>query len=192
HSQMGPLMIFYSPGDGQFGFVKTTGNAEEVKKLVESKYRELFPQLPPDFRNYQAYYDNYFGAETRNARIFGYFTLLAILISCLGLYGLASYIAEQRRKEMGIRKALGASTSGLSILMLKDFAIWILISNLIAVPVAWYYSTELLSRYAFRTTLSPWVFTIAALASIVIAAITVIFQIRKTAAQSPAVVLKYE
>ena len=93
---------------------------------------------------------------------------------------------------MGIRKALGANTSGLSVLMLKDFAVWILISNLIAIPVAWYYSSELLSRYAFRTTLSPWVFLVAAVTSIIIAALTVIFQIRKTAGQSPAVVLKYE
>ncbi len=191
-SEMGPLMMFYSPENGQFGFVKMSGDADEVKKLVESKYRELFPQLPPDFRSYEAYYNNYFGTETKNARIFGYFTLLAILISCLGLYGLASYIAEQRRKEMGIRKALGANTSGLSMLMLKDFAIWILVSNLIAVQIAWYYSSDLLSRYAFRTSLSPWVFVIAAFVSVFVAAVTVIFQIRKTAAQSPAVVLKYE
>jgi predicted permease len=191
-SDVGPLMIFYSPQNGNFGFVRVDGDTEEVKRDLEKTYAKLFPQLPPDFRLYRDHYDNYFGNETQNARIFGYFTLLAIVISCLGLYGLASYIAEQRRKEMGIRKALGANTAGLSVLMLKDFGVWILIANAIAIPLAWYYASDLLSKYAFRTEISYWVFLLAAVASIAIAGITVVFQVTRTAGQNPASVLKYE
>lgn len=191
-SDVGPLMIYYSPDGGTFGFVRIDGDVEKVKREVENTYARMFPQLPPDFRSYSDHHDNYFGTETQNARIFGYFTLLAILISCLGLYGLASYLAEQRRKEMGIRKALGASTAGLSALMMKDFVIWILIANAIAIPVAWYYSNDLLSKYAFRTEISSWVFIVAIVISIVIAGATVIFQVLRTAGQNPAAVLKYE
>jgi putative ABC transport system permease protein len=191
-SEEGPLMLFYSPGSAQYGFVKVTGDPTAVKKQLEERYSKLFPEYPPNFQLLEDKFQRYFGRESKMAGIFGYFTLLAIIISCLGLYGLASFIAEQRRKEMGIRKAMGANTSGLSLLMMKDFGKWILISNLIAIPLAWYYSNDLLSKYVFRTDISVWIFIIAALVSAFIACLTVIFQVTRTAAQNPAVVLKYE
>lgn len=163
-----------------------------AKKQLEAVYSKLFPQYPPGFQLLSDRFDQYFDSESRNAGIFGYFTLLAIIISCLGLYGLASFIAEQRRKEMGIRKALGANTPGLSLLMMKDFGKWIVISNAIAIPLAWYYANQALSAYTFRIEISVWIFVTAALASAVIASATVIFQVTKTAAQNPAMVLKYE
>jgi putative ABC transport system permease protein len=185
-------MIFYNPNNLQFGFVKVSGNAAKVKADLEAKYSRLYPQYPPDFQLIDDTFQNYFQRESRMAGVFGYFTVLAILISCLGLYGLASFIAEQRKKEMGIRKALGANSSGLSLLMLKDFAIWILIANVIAIPLAWYYANDMLSKYTYRTTISLWIFVAAALVSIVIACFTVIFQVTRTARQNPATVLKYE
>jgi putative ABC transport system permease protein len=191
-SEEGPLMMFYSPNGLQYGFVKVNGNPADVKKELEARYSKMFPQYPPNFQLVDDRFQMYFGRESRMAGIFGYFTLLAILISCLGLYGLASFIAEQRRKEMGIRKALGANTSGLSFLMLKDFAVWIVISNVIAIPLAWYYANDMLSKYVFRTEISAWIFIIAAMLSVVIACFTVIFQVTKTAKQNPAMVLKYE
>jgi putative ABC transport system permease protein len=191
-AEQSPLMMYYSPEGSQYGFVKVTGNPMEVKKQMDERYKKTFPQFPPNFQLLEDRYNQSFGYENRNAQLFGYFTLLAILISCLGLYGLASFIAEQRRKEMSIRKALGANTTGLSLLMLKDFAIWIVIANVIAIPVAWYYSNKLLSKYVFRTDISLWIFVVAALLSIVIATATVMFQVFKTARQNPATVLKYE
>jgi putative ABC transport system permease protein len=191
-AEEGPLMMFYGPGGAQFGFVKVDGDPAVAKQQLDERYRKLFPQYPPNFQLLEDRFQQYFGREGRNAGIFGYFTLLAILISCLGLYGLASFIAEQRRKEMGIRKALGANTSGLSVLMMKDFAKWILIANAIAIPAAWYYSDSLLSQYVFRAEISVWIFVGATLVSILIAGATVIFQVLKTAGQNPAMVLKYE
>lgn len=191
-AEEGPLMLFYSPQNTQSGFVKVEGDPLVAKKQLEAVYSKLFPQYPPGFQLLSDRFDQYFDSESRNAGIFGYFTLLAIIISCLGLYGLASFIAEQRRKEMGIRKALGANTPGLSLLMMKDFGKWIVISNVIAIPLAWYYANQALSAYTFRIEISVWIFVTAALASAVIASATVIFQVTKTAAQNPAMVLKYE
>jgi putative ABC transport system permease protein len=124
--------------------------------------------------------------------MFGYFTSLAIIISCLGLYGLASFIAEQRKKEIAIRKALGANTTGLSILMLRQFLFWVIVANILAIPLALYYSNSQLSKYAYQTEISIWIFVASALVSILIAAGTVLFQVLKTTSQNPAMILKYE
>lgn len=192
HAEIGPLMMFYNPPNTQYGIVKVTGDAAAAKTKLEKVYSKMFPQYPPGFNLLDDRFAMYFSRESKNATLFGYFTLLAILISCLGLYGLASFIAEQRKKEMGIRKALGANTSGLSVLMMRDFAIWILISNAIAIPAAWYYSNSTLEQYVFKTDISSWIFVLAALLSAVIAGLTVIYQVFRTAAQNPATVLKYE
>jgi putative ABC transport system permease protein len=189
---VGPLMMFYNPQNVQVGFIKVNGKIEDVKNAIIAKYAKLYPQYPANFQLLDDRIATYFGREARNAALFGYFTLMAILISCLGLYGLASFIAEQRKKEMGIRKSLGATTSGISALMLKDFAVWILIANVIAIPLAWWYSQDWLSKYTFRTEISWWIFASAMVGSALIAFTTVLVQVLKTAKQNPAVVLKYE
>jgi putative ABC transport system permease protein len=187
----GPLLIFYNNAT-QWGFVKVDGDIETVKNALIAKYSKMFPQYPPNFQLLEDKIELYFGRVNRMATLFTSFTIMAILISCLGLYGLASFIAEQRKKEMGIRKSLGATTTGLSLLMLKDFAIWIVIANAIAIPLAWYYAEDLLSKYAFRTEISWWIFVVAMLVSSVIALATVLAQVLKTSSQNPAMVLKYE
>ncbi len=189
--ETGPLIIYHNTG-GQLGFVKTNGEAGGVKALLEKKYSALFPQYPPNFQLVEDRYRSYFGNEDKNAQMFGYFTLLAILISCLGLYGLASFVAEQRRKEIAIRKALGANTTGLSALMIRQFLIWVAVANALAIPMAWYYLNGYLARYTYKTDISPWVFIAAAGVSLVVAIVTVLFQVLKTTSQNPAVVLKYE
>jgi putative ABC transport system permease protein len=189
---VGPLMLFYDPHDVQFGFIKVNGKLEEVRSGIIAKFSKIYPQYPANFQLLDDQIATYFGREARNAALFGYFTLMAILISCLGLYGLASFITEQRKKEMGIRKSLGATTSGILALMLKDFGIWILIANVIAIPLAWWYCEDWLSKYSFRTEISWWIFASAMVGSVLIAFATVLFQVLKTAKQNPAVVLKYE
>lgn len=191
-SAQGPLMMFYGPTNTQWGFVKVNGDLEAVKNAVSTKYAKLFPQYPPNFQLLEDRIARYFGRVNKMATLFSYFTVMAVLISCLGLYGLASFIAEQRKKEMGIRKSLGASTTGLSFLMLKDFAIWIVIANAIGIPLAWYYAESMLAQYPFRTETSWWIFVAALLLSTAIALLTVLSQVLKTSKQNPAVVLKYE
>jgi ABC-type antimicrobial peptide transport system permease subunit len=120
------------------------------------------------------------------------FDLLAILISCLGLFGLAAYTAEQRSKEIGVRKVLGASVSGIVKLLSKDFLKLVGVSILIAIPIAWYFMRDWLQDYAYRIEINWWVFVIAGIAAILIALVTVSFQALKAAIANPVDSLKTE
>ncbi|MNE69676.1 FtsX-like permease family protein [compost metagenome] len=124
--------------------------------------------------------------------IVGYFTLVAILISCLGLFGLATYSAEQRIKEIGIRKVLGASISSIVVLLSKDFLKPVLIATVIAFPISWYAMHKWLEDFAYRTNIGWSVFLIAGILAITIALITVSFQAIKAAIANPVKSLKTE
>jgi putative ABC transport system permease protein len=188
----GPLLITYEPTQLNYGFVKFNGSPLAVKEQLEKKYSIMFPNYPSNFNLINDWYERGFTLTASNAKIYSYFTALAVIISCLGLYGLASFIAEQRRKEIGIRKVMGATTQGLTTLLLKDFGRWLLFANAIAIPLAWYYSNQLLEKYTYRTNISVWIFVVAAILSILIAGITVFGQVFRTARQNPADVLKCE
>jgi putative ABC transport system permease protein len=124
--------------------------------------------------------------------LFGYFTILGIIISCLGLLGLASFTAEQRRKEIGIRKVLGSTSSGLVVLLSKDYTKWVIISNLIAWPLAWYGMTQWLRNFSYRIEINWWVFLIAGALALAIALLTVSSQAIKAAFDNPIDAIKYE
>jgi len=130
--------------------------------------------------------------EAVMSKIIALFTLLAIVIACLGLFGLASFTAEQRTKEIGIRKVLGASVSGIVTLLTKDFVKPILLSMVIAFPIAWWASHKWLQDYAYRINVEWWVFGLAALAALTIAWITVSFQAIKAAVANPVKSLRTE
>lgn len=188
----GPLMITYEPVQLSYGFIKFHGSSTTVREQLEKKYAAMFPNYPPNFNLVNDWYEKGFSLTASSASIYNYFTGLAIVISCLGLYGLASYIVEQRKKEISIRKVLGASTSRVLFLLLKDFGLWILLANVIAIPVSWYYSTILLEKYTYRTEVSIWIYVVAIAASVIIATITVFGQVFRTANQNPAEILKLE
>lgn len=190
--EVAPLIMAYAPGASSYGFIRFNGDMLEARQSLEAKYRELFPEYPPNFQLMNDKYEAGFSTVNRSADIYGFFTLLAIIISCLGLYGLSNFMAEQRKKEMGIRKAMGASTSGLTFLMLKNVGMWMLIANAIAIPSAWYYSEDLLSKFVFRTDISVGVIVMAVVLSMLISGFTVLGQIFKTAKENPAQVLKYQ
>ena len=132
------------------------------------------------------------GADIVKGNIFKYFALLAILISCLGLFGLASFVAEQRTKEIGIRKALGASVSGIVLLLSKEFTKWVLLANIIAWPIAYYVMAKWLENFAYRMDIGLWVFVLSGTLAFIIAIITVIFQAVKAALANPVDSLRYE
>ena len=127
-----------------------------------------------------------------NFKIFGYFTFLAIFIACLGLFGLASFTAEQRTKEIGVRKVLGASVSNIIFLLSKEFLKWVVIANLIAWPVAWYALSSWLENFAYRTNIGIWVFILSGAVAVIIAILTVGFQAVKAAIMNPVESLRYE
>ena len=130
--------------------------------------------------------------EEKMKTLFGYFSALTIFISCLGLFGLASFAAEQRTREIGIRKALGATSSGLMILMAKDFTRWVLAANIIAWPLIWWFMHNWLESFPYRITMHAGVFLMAGFGALVIALITVSYHSIRAAHANPATSLKYE
>ncbi len=122
----------------------------------------------------------------------GFFTALAIFISCLGLFGLASFVAEQRTREIGVRKVLGASVFSLWKLLSKDFVLLVTLSCLIAVPIAWWLLFRWLEQFAYRTEISPWIFAAAGLGAVIITLATVSYQSIKTAVINPSQSLRSE
>ena len=121
-----------------------------------------------------------------------FFTVLAIFIACLGLFGLASFVAEQRKKEIGVRKVLGASVFNLWQMLSKEFALLVSISCLIAIPLAWYYLNNWLQQYDYRTNISLWVFLISGIGALLITLLTVSFQAIKAAIANPVKSLRTE
>jgi putative ABC transport system permease protein len=131
-------------------------------------------------------------SEQRVSTIAGIFALLSILISCLGLFGLAAYTTERRTKEIGIRKVLGASVAGITGLLAKDFLKLVLISIVIASPVAWYFMQKWLSNFVYRINMQWWMFVLAGIAAIAIAFLTVSYQSIKAALMNPVRSLRKE
>jgi putative ABC transport system permease protein len=131
-------------------------------------------------------------SEKRMGSIFRYFTALAIVISCLGLLGLASFNTQRRTREIGIRKVLGASTGKITRMFIKDFIKWILLSNMISWPLAWYAISHWLQDFTYKVNLGIVIFVISGILSVFVALITIIFQCLKAASVNPAHSLKQE
>jgi ABC-type antimicrobial peptide transport system permease subunit len=161
-----------------------TKTAAIQKKLVPSaSFRYFFVDEE---------YGKKFTAEQRIGKLATLFAILAIFISCLGLFGLASFVAEQRTKEIGIRKVLGATVANLWQLLSKDFVVLVIISCLIAAPIAYYCMNEWLQKYTYRTEISWWVFVAAGVGALVITLLTVSYQAIKAALMNPVKSLKTE
>jgi len=130
--------------------------------------------------------------EKRMGKIFGYFSLLAIFISCLGLVGLSSFMAERRTKEIGIRKINGAKSNEIFFLMSREYILWVMISIIIACPIAWYAMTKWLQNFAYRIDAGWWVFALAGFIALVIAILTIGIQCFRAAIKNPIEALRYE
>ncbi|WP_245776877.1 ABC transporter permease [Spirosoma endophyticum] len=153
---------------------------------------DSFPVIPFDYSFLDERFDNQYRADQRFGQVFGFFTLLAILVACLGLFGLASFTTAQRTKEIGIRKVLGASVGSIVQLLYREFAVLMLVAFVIATPLSWYAVTRWLQGYAFHTDLSWWLFVIPFLLVLLIAWLTVSFQSVKAALMNPVKSLRSE
>jgi putative ABC transport system permease protein len=170
-------------------------NAAKINQLVaqiQSKWRSLAPGLPFSYRFLDESFNEMYRAEQRVGKIALVFSVLAIFIACLGLFGLATFIAEQRTKEIGIRKVLGASVQGIVQMLSKDFMKLVAISFVIAAPMAWYFMHKWLQDFAFRINISWWIFAAAGLAALLIALVTVSFQAIRAAVSNPVKSLRTE
>jgi len=160
--------------------------------LIESVFKRNFPNTPFDYQFVDEEYGKKFRSEERIASLARFFTALAIFISCLGLFGLASFVAEQRTKEIGVRKVLGASVRQLWLLLSKDFITLVVISLLVASPLAYYIMGQWLQKFSYRTTISWDVFAIACIGALIITLFTVSFQAIKAATSNPVKSLRTE
>ena len=147
---------------------------------------------PFDYYFYGDSLNKQYFSEIRLGTVFKYFSFLSILIACLGLFGLVSISAEQRTKEIGIRKALGASTSNVALILSKDFLILVIVSNVIAWPTAYYFMNKWLQDFAYRSEIGWWVFILAGIIALLISLVTVSFQAIKAATANPVESLRYE
>jgi putative ABC transport system permease protein len=160
--------------------------------VVEATFKKHFPNLPFRFEFVDEEFAQKFAAEERVASLARVFTILAILISCLGLFGLASFVAEQRTKEIGVRKVLGATVRNLWVLLSKDFVQLVIIALLISTPIAYYVMSQWIQKFAYRTDISWWIFLAAGMGAIIITLITVSFQSVKAALTNPTKSLRTE
>ena len=159
---------------------------------IENIFKQYDPASPFDYRFTDTEYAKKFADEERIGKLAGFFTILAIFISCMGLFGMASFMAEQRTKEIGVRKVLGASVLGLWQLMSTDFVILVGISLFFAMPVAYYFMSGWIGNYKYHTELSWWIFAGTGLGALLITLITVSFQSLKAALANPVNSLKSE
>jgi ABC-type antimicrobial peptide transport system permease subunit len=167
-------------------------SAHEAIGKIAAIFKKYDPSTPFAYQFLDQDYAAKFTNEEHIGKLATCFAALAIFISCLGLFGMASFMAEQRIKEIGVRKVLGASVFNLWRLLSKDFVVLVLVSLLIATPVAWYFMHSWLQNYQYRTEIAWWVFAVTALAALLITLATVSYQSIKAALANPAKSLRPE
>ncbi|MFC1724778.1 ABC transporter permease [candidate division KSB1 bacterium] len=159
---------------------------------IENIWKDINPSTPFEYHFLDETYENLYKIEKRTGTILNYFTALTIIIACLGLFGLASFMAERRTKEIGIRKVLGASTGNLIKLLTREFILLVAVANIIAWPVGYFVMKKVFQVYAYHTDITVFEFLLSAFAAVLIAIITVSFQAVKTANKNPVNSLRYE
>jgi hypothetical protein len=189
-----PSLFVRSDAMGGFVFAKLNPAVSPATALssLEHVFKQYTPAAPFEYKFVDEEYGRKFSVEERVGKLTGFFTVLAIFISCLGLFGLASFVAEQRTKEIGIRKVLGASVLNVWQLLSAQFVILVVIALLIAIPVAYYAMYQWLQNYTYRSTLSVWVFMATGAGALLLTLLTVSFQAIKAALINPAKSLKTE
>lgn len=188
------MYVFDSYGNESFYNLRLNPekSTSENLALIEAVFKQNFPNTPFDYQFVDEEYGKKFKSEERIASLSRVFTVLAIFISCLGLFGLASFVAEQRTKEIGVRKVLGASISQLWLLLSKDFILLVIIALFIASPIAYYVMGQWLQKFSYRSSIGWDVFAIACSGAILITLITVSFQALKAATSNPVKSLRTE
>ena len=189
-----PAIMFLSEKELPWMFIRLDPqvNANEALSKVEGIFKKIAPSAPFDYKFVDEEYDAKFRTEERIGKLAAFFAVLAILISCLGLFGLVAFVAEKRTKEIGIRKVLGASVINLWQMLSKDFVVLVIISCLIAIPIAYYFLHGWLQQYAYRIEISWWIFTTASMSALLITLLTVSYQAIKAALMNPVESLRSE
>jgi len=193
HTIVKPLALFMKSDEFDFMAIKIDGNdIPATIKVIETITTRIAPDFPFEYQFLDEEFDNLYRSELRLGRIFNYFSILAIIISCLGLFGLASFMVSRRTKEIGIRKAIGASTPNIIVLTSSSFIKWVMVANLLAWPIAWFAMHRWLETFAYRITIHWWTFLLAGSLALTITILTVSYQSVKAAIANPVKSLRYE
>lgn len=186
--------VFFLSGGANWINIKIDPNVSTSNALpkIKAVFEKLTPTVPFEYKFADQEYAAKFRTEERIGKLATFFTTLAIFISCLGLFGLASFVAEQRTKEIGIRKVLGASLANLWRMLSKDFVILVIISALISTPIAWYAMQEWLAKYSYHTEISWWIFAASGIGALGITLLTVSYQALRAALLDPVKSLRSE
>lgn len=194
YQEIAPLTIMLAPQNNQ-RYILAKVNSENIPETItslEATFKEFSPGFPFSYSFLDDSYENMYRSDLRLGTIFNYFTLLALIIACLGLFGLATFVTEQRTKEIGIRKVLGADLFQIISLLNKDFLKLVMISFLIAAPIGWYLTQNWLQEFAFKISISPLIFVGAGVITFGIALLTVSYKSIRTATANPVESLKSE
>lgn len=193
YNKIEPIVLFIYPDEYNLAFAKI--NSEDIThtvKYVEGLHNKLNPAYPFKYNFLDEDYNSLYKGEKQRRKIFSYFAFFSILISCLGLFGLSSFIIKRSTKDIGIRKVNGANSFSILWLYIRSFSRWIVISVLISFPVAWYTMHKWLQNFAYRTGISWWVFALAGIIAFIIAMITVSWHSYMAASKNPVEALRYE
>ena len=193
HEQIEPLIIIVNPNWNSYIFAKiSSNNIKSVIAKIEEVHQRLNPDYPFEFHFLDAEYEGIYLSEERTGKLFQCFSFVAIFISCLGLFGLSSFIAEQRTKEIGIRKVLGANVPIILLQLLRDFTKWVFIANIIAWPIGYFVMRQWLKNFAYRTDFDWRIFFLSGIITLLIAVTTVGYKSLKAATANPVDSLRYE
>lgn len=189
---VGPLSMRLGNNRWASAYRVDTKDINQLVKNIELKYKEMAPGMPFSYQFLDDSFDEMYREDQRIGQVSLNFAFLAILIACMGLLGLATYTMEQRTKEIGVRKVLGATVANIVKMLSKDFLMLVSISIVIAVPIAWFGMYKWLQEFAFRMDMSIWIFVAAGVVALLIAFITVSFQAIKAALMNPIKSLRTE
>jgi putative ABC transport system permease protein len=193
HQEIAPIVMFLSSVDlNQISIRINSLNTPQTMAFLKDIWSEMRPEYPFSYFFIDENFDQLYSSEEKLHRIFSYFAFLSIFIGCLGLFGLASYTAERRTKEIAVRKILGASAGGLVTLLSKEFSKWILLANVIAWPLGYFIMSRWLQNFAYRSGIAVWAFFMAGGLAWAIAFLTVSYQTIKISIADPVASLKYE
>ena len=192
HEAIKPAFMHLQKGEGTIVARLKQGNQQHTLASIENLYKKYNPGFPFTFNFLDNAYQKQYETETRTGTLAGYFAGLAIIISCLGLFGLTGFTAQKRKKEIGIRKVIGASSASITALLSKDFVKLVGIALLIAFPVAWWMMNSWLDNYVYRINITSMVFLMAGSLVLIITLIATGFQTIRAAIANPVTALRNE
>jgi len=193
HSPIIPMALRIDPNWYGQACIRISGqNVSETLGFLETKWKEIYPEYPFEYSFLDDRLESLYNTESSVGKLVPVFTGLALFISCLGIFGLSSYTAERRKKEIGIRRVLGASVSNIFKHISREFVILVFIANVIIWPLAYFIMNRWLQQFAFRIDLGWWTFVLSGLAVLVVSLLTVSWQIIRAATSNPVDSLRYE